>query len=355
MSDRRVLEGTILEGESFDPVEGRVVVEDDRVTAVEAAPTDSTALILPAFVNAHTHLGDSTAKEAGEGLDLDALVAPPGGLKHRLLRRADADTLVTGMVRSLRYMESTGTGAFVDFREGGVEGVRHLRRAVDEAGTGLDATVLARGSADAMAAGDGVGASGARDADYESLRRAAREAGVPFGIHAGERDAADVNPAMDLEPDHLVHMVHLQDVHLDRLAERETPVVVCPRSNLVTGVGLPDLAALRARTTVALGTDNAFLNAPSVFREMEFTAKLFDVSAREVLAMATRAGAEVAGLDCGVVEPGREARLLVLDGASDNLAGAQNTVRAVVRRAGQGDVLETVLPGHSSSEGRSAQ
>ena len=343
MTDR-VVEGTVLRGEAFDPVEGRVVVEDGRIAAVEEAPTDSTDILLPAFVNAHTHLGDSVAKEAGEGLDLDALVAPPDGLKHRLLRAADDDDLVEAMVRSLRYVRATGTGAFVDFRENGVDGVELLRRALDEAGTGLDATVLARGSAEAMAAADGVGASGARDADYEPLRRAAREAGVPFGIHAGERDSADVNPALDLDPDHLVHMVHLDEVHLDRLAESAVPVVVCPRSNLVTGVGLPDFGALRARTTVALGTDNAFLDAPSMFREMEFAAKLFDASAREVLWMATGAGAEVADLDCGVIEARREARLLVLDGDSDNLAGAQSLVRAVVRRAGVGDVRETILP-----------
>ena len=344
MTDSRVVEGTILGGESFDPVEGVVVVEDGRITAVEEGATDSSAVVLPAFVNAHTHLGDSVAKEAGEGLDLDALVAPPDGLKHRLLREADDGALVDAMARSLAFARRSGTGALVDFRENGVEGVDRLLRALATARTGVEATILARESVDAMAAGDGVGASGARDADYEPLRRAAREAGVPFGIHAGERDVADVNPALDLDPDHLVHMVHLDDVHLDRLADARTPVVVCPRSNLVTGVGLPDLGALRERTTVALGTDNAFLNAPTMFREMEFAAKLFDASAREILAMATRAGAEVAGLDCGVVAEGREARLLVLDGDSDNLSGAQSLVRAVVRRAGVGDVRETILP-----------
>ena len=344
MTGRRVVDGTILRGESFDPVEGRVVLENGRIAAVEEAPTTSADVVLPAFVNAHTHIGDSVAKEAGEGLDLDTLVAPPDGLKHRLLRAADDDDLVTAMVRTLRYMRSTGTGAFADFRENGVHGVELLRRALEEATMGLDATILARGSAEAMAAGDGVGASGARDADYEPLRRAAREAGKPFGIHAGERDPADVNPALDLDPDHLVHMVHLDDVHLDRLAESAVPIVVCPRSNLVTGVGLPDLEALRARTTVALGTDNAFLDAPSMFREMEFVAKLFDVSAREVLWMATGAGAEVLDLDCGVIAAGNEARLLVLDGDSDNLAGAQSLVRAVVRRAGVSDVRETILP-----------
>jgi cytosine/adenosine deaminase-related metal-dependent hydrolase len=96
-------------------------------------------------------------------------------------------------------------------------------------------------------------------------------------------------------------------------------------------------------TRVALGTDNVFLNAPSMFREMEFTAKLCDVSATEVLRMATRAGAEIADLNCGTVEEGREARLVVLDGDSDNLAGAQDVVRAVVRRAGVADVKSVML------------
>jgi cytosine/adenosine deaminase-related metal-dependent hydrolase len=75
-----------------------------------------------------------------------------------------------------------------------------------------------------------------------------------------------------------------------------------------------------------------------MFREMAFTAKLFDVTSAEVLRMATRNGAAIAGLDCGLVEEGRPADLLVLDGDSDNLAGAQDLRRAVVRRAGVSDV-----------------
>jgi cytosine/adenosine deaminase-related metal-dependent hydrolase len=53
--------------------------------------------------------------------------------------------------------------------------------------------------------------------------------------------------------------------------------------------------------------------------------------------------ARVARLDCGVVEPGRPATLLVLDGDSDNLSGARDPVRAVVRRAGAGDVRELIV------------
>ena len=81
-----------------------------------------------------------------------------------------------------------------------------------------------------------------------------------------------------------------------------------------------------------------------MFREMAFTAKLFDVTATEVLRMATVNGADIAGLDCGLVAEGREARLLVLDGDSDNLTGAQDIVRAVVRRAGIGDVSHVLAP-----------
>jgi cytosine/adenosine deaminase-related metal-dependent hydrolase len=365
------LEGTVLRGRDFEPVEARVVVDvDDRSTdedrdevageaadataggdrvvvtggtieAVEPTTTDSSAIIAPAFVNAHTHLGDSIAKEAGGGLSLDELVAPPDGLKHRLLRAATAEEKIQAMRRSLRMMERSGTAAAIEFREGGIEGVRQLRMAA--AGQAIQPVVLGRETAAAMDAGDGFGASGARDGQFEQLRTATREAGKLFGIHAGERDSHDVNPALDLDPDFLVHMVHPEPLHLERLADNELPVVVCPRSNLVTNVGIPPIRSLLDRTTVALGTDNVMLNSPSMFREMEFTAKLADVSAREVLRMATVNGAEIAGLDYGVVEEGREAKLLVLDGDSDNLAGARDPVRALVRRAGMADVERVVL------------
>jgi cytosine/adenosine deaminase-related metal-dependent hydrolase len=350
------LEGTVLRGREFDPVEARVVVEGDEeptvrddgvvvangtIDAVEPTSTDSTDIIAPAFVNAHTHLGDSIAKEAGGGLSLDELVAPPDGLKHRLLRAASSDETIQAMRRTLRLMERSGTAATIEFREGGVEGVRQLRTAAT--GRTIEPVILGRETAAAMEAGDGFGASGARDGQFDQVRNATREAGKLFGIHAGERDPHDVNPALDLNPDFLVHMVHPEDLHLERLSDVGTPVVVCPRSNLVTDVGTPPIRSLLDRTTVALGTDNVMLNSPSMFREMEFAAKLADVSATEVLRMATVNGADIAGLDYGVVEAGREAKLLVLDGDSDNLAGARDPVRALVRRAGLDDVKQVVL------------
>jgi len=330
------LEGTILAGRDFAAVEGRVVVDDGEIVAVEEASVESDDIVLPAFVNAHTHIGDSIAKDAGRGLSLDELVAPPDGLKHRLLREADRDELIAGMRRSLAFMAESGTAATLEFREGGVPGVEALREASDE--VDVDVLAFGRDDPDVLDVSDGYGASGANDDDFTVERGRARDAGKPFAIHAGEVDATDIHPAIDLEPDLLVHMVHADDEHLARVAADGIPIAVCPRSNLVTDVGLPDVPDLLAHTTVALGTDNVMLNSPSMFREMAYTAKRYDVTAVEVLRMATTAGAEIVGRNDGLIEAGRDANLLVLDGDSHNLAGYRDPVRAAVRRAGASDV-----------------
>ena len=335
------VEGTVLVGPEFRPVEGRVVVEDGEIQAIEETETGSDSIVIPAFVNAHTHIGDSIAKEAGGGLSLDELVAPPDGLKHRLLRNTDRETKVDAMARTVRQMEETGTASFIEFREGGVDGVAMLRDALER--RQVDPVILGRETEAAMDESDGFGASGARDGDFDQLRNATRRAGKLFGIHAGERDAADIHPALDLDPDFLVHLVHVEELHLDRIEDNEVPVVVCPRSNLVTNVGVPPIRQLAERTTVALGTDNVMTNSPSMFREMEFAAKLTDLPAETILRMATRNGAEIAGLNSGVIEEGRDAKLLVLDGDSDNHSYAKNVVRAVVRRAGHDDIKRVHL------------
>jgi cytosine/adenosine deaminase-related metal-dependent hydrolase len=341
--DRTTVEGTILVGPDLEAMEGHVVLEDGEIVAVERNATDSDAIVCPAFVNAHTHVADAIVKEAGRGLDLEALVAPPDGLKHRRLREADREDLVRGIRRSARYMRRGGTTVFADFREGGVEGVEIFREAV--AGTGIRGLAFGREDPDVLSIADGFGASGAADADFTAERQAARDAGKPFFIHAGEAGPEDVEPALALDPDCLIHMVHATDDHLDTLADLELPVVVCPRSNLVTGAGLPPVAALDRHTTVGLGTDNVMLNSPSMFREMAYTSKLTDCDAPQILRMATVNGGAILDLDVGVIEPDRPADLVVLDGDSDNLSGYEDVYRAIVRRAGVADVQTVYTSG----------
>ncbi|PSP17867.1 nucleoside deaminase [Halobacteriales archaeon QH_10_67_13] len=312
------VEGTILVGETFEPVEGRMVVEDGEIRAIEETATDSSKLVVPAFVNAHTHVGDAVAKEAAVGLSLDEAVAPPESLKHDWLEGASPAAKREAMGQTLAFMAQTGTARCLDFREFGLEGARLLRAAGAE--SRVDPFIFGSDDPMVLDVADGYGASGANDADFAEHRAAARAADKPFAIHAGEPDATDIHPALDLEPDLLVHMVHAESEHLDRV-----------------------------HTTVALGTDNVMLNPPTMFREMAYTAKAFDVSPEQVLRMATRAGASILGSDAGVLEPGRPGRLLVLDGDSPNLSGAADPVAAVVRRATAADVSRVVLPSAPSS------
>jgi len=335
------LSGTVLAGESFEPIRGRVVVEDGRIEAVEAAATESTDIVLPAFVNAHTHLGDSVAKDAAVGLSLKEAVVPPESLKHRRLAAADRAELVTAIRRTLRHMHRTGTISCLDFRESGTEGARALRDAASP--LAIEPFIFGSDEPSVLEVADGYGASGANDSDFTDERAACADREMPFAIHAGEPDASDIHPALDLKPDLLVHMVHAGREHLDRVAEQSVPVVACPRANAVLDVGRPPIRELLDHTTVALGTDNVMLNPPNMFREMAHTATHFDVSAREVLRMATTAGADIAGLDCGIIEPGRRAALTVLDGDSDNVAGSVDPVEAVVRRANPLDVERVVV------------
>ena len=50
-----------------------------------------TILMIPGLINSHIHIGDSCAKEKGYNKNLTEVVAPPHGIKHRLLRETPLD------------------------------------------------------------------------------------------------------------------------------------------------------------------------------------------------------------------------------------------------------------------------
>ncbi len=337
----RTIEGTIIAGERLEPVEGRLVIEDGHISAIEEASVASSSIICPTFINAHTHIGDSIAKDAGSKLTVEALFAPPDGLKHQLLRRADSEELIEAMAATLRFMQRAGIGACYDFREGGIEGVEQFRQA--SASLELDAIAFGRGDPSVLEVADGYGASGAADGSFEAARNVALSAEKPFAIHAGEVDSGDINAALDLDPDFVVHMVHPEPLHLERIEDMRVPIVCCPRSNLLTGVGTPPIEELLERTLVALGTDNVLLNSPSMFREMATMVMVLGVDPLDALRMATVDAAAILDRPDGVLEEGRPARLFVLDGGSDNLVGTVDPIRAVTCRAEVADIDEVSL------------
>ncbi|HXY86959.1 MAG TPA: amidohydrolase family protein [Candidatus Acidoferrales bacterium] len=352
--------GRLLCGENFEALSGRVYVESGRIVEIEerfnVKSNDCNAFgtVLPSFVNAHTHLGDSIIKDVVFD-SLDNLVKPPDGLKHRALREANSITIIKAINHSLLDAIGTGTATLVDFREGGVKGLEELMAAKKNL-KNIKVFALGRPKNDGidyiveddidnvLDLANGIGISGVKDLNASTISKISNKAkkrGKILATHAGERDEKDINAAIALNPSFLVHMTHASKHQI----ESGIPIVVCPRSNLVTGVGAsfcrPPISSMVELTTVGLGTDNVMFNSLNMFAEMEFASKAYLHNDLEVLKMATINGAKILNIahEIGSIEVGKQARLMVLNEHSDNLCGVRNFVSGIVRRARPDDII----------------
>ncbi len=115
----------------------------------------------------------------------------------------------------------------------------------------------------------------------------------------------------------LVHGTQFTSDDLARLAARGATLVLCARSNAWVGVGAPPVQeAWAAGIRVALGTDSlASVADMDMFSELEALRALAPaVPAAWLLRAATQGGADALGFaHLGAIEPGRSARLLVVD------------------------------------------
>jgi cytosine/adenosine deaminase-related metal-dependent hydrolase len=353
MSRELTISGPIIYGDDFQLREGYVVVSGRTIKEIgfDRCESDITGLVCPAFINAHSHVGDSLAKDLPY-LPLAELVAPPSGLKHKILNAASREDISHGISSTLDEMRRTGTSHFIDFRENGAAGASLLKGMA-----GDRATVLGRlGPGDTieevLKVSDGVGISSCADMPGEVLHaivETAKKTRKIVGIHAGELNRKDIKTAIDIMPDFLVHMTQAIVPDLRRAAGDDIPIVVCPRSNAMTGVGLPPIKKMRdAGVLLALGTDNVMLNGPDMLREMEWASKLFLHDDVYALKMATLNAARIARLDGskGSILPGKDADLLVFDVNSDTFKCSQNLLSTVVRRATPDDMSYFINEGN---------
>ncbi len=341
----QTLKGTIIYGDEFEAIDGYVIIEDGIIKGVEESKISSDVIIAPCFVNAHTHIGDSVLKDPPY-LPLAELVQPPHGLKHRVLNETPYSELVASMNACIKDMIKTGTCAFADFREGGVEGVKALNDAL--IGGDVEAKVFGRPSNGEMSylnLCDGTGLSSTNDMDIDLIKdivMRTKEKKKKFAIHAGERDSSDIAPALELEPDFLVHLTHAGERDLKAISNAGIPAVVCLRSNFITRAGIPPVKKmLDGGILVAAGTDNVMLNSANMFSEMEFLSKTNLFDDRQVFKLCTLNGAKVLGIsrDTGSIEKGKKARLMILTKNSNNMQGIKNPLSSLVRRARPDDII----------------
>lgn len=285
---------------------------------------EAEGLILPAPVDAHTHVGDMVGRGRElRGMTLAEVVRPPHGLKHRLLRETPRAALVDGMRRAIGELRTAGARACIDFREQGVDGVRMLR----EAARDFRALAYARcGSAwdDAEAElvareADGIGLSAIGDVHDDVPERAAaaaRRHGKPFALHFSEDARDDAPRALDLRPRFLVHACRATRDDLHSIAGEKVPLVLCPRSNALFGRAPPVRDILELGIPFALGSDNAMFHPLDVLADArELAAAHPDVPRETWLDAAIVTGGELAeGGRRSWLQKGDPAELLVVPG-----------------------------------------
>jgi len=342
-SSSRILSGYALTGEdlAFHPVD--IVIENGTITAIEDNSRAPHVWICPALFNAHTHLGDTIAMDCGATGDLVALVTPPDGLKHRLLRESSHNDLVAGMRGSIRTMIACGTAGCADFREGGPEGVSALK----EANNGLPFRALIFGREGGEMVADGFGISSARDVpDLERTVAAARRAGKMIGFHAGERDREDVDAALSFDPDFIVHATHATKKQLRACADRQIPIVVCPRSNWILGVTSsarhPPISVMEELgCTVYLGTDNVMFVPPDLFGEMAFVSTVYKSDPATILRSAI-GGSALSGTSY-YLRAGARANLFVIDPEKNALNFSRDPVTSIIKRVSSSLIANNVF------------
>src|SRR5438093_12174100 len=345
--------GWFYDGQRFR--EGTVGWEEDVIVEIRSGRTRrplAEGLILPGLWNAHTHLGDAIVTQELKGT-MEELVAPPHGLKHRVLAKAKDAAVIAAMRRAMATMIRTGTTGFSDFREGGLNGLKLLYAALAAMpmqglalGRPVGLSYDPREVAAILRASDGIAVSSYIDWPRDAIQKLAadaRRAKKIFAIHCSERVREEIDAVLELNPALLVHMVHATEADLECWADAQVPIVVGPRWNAFLGM-TPDIPGmLRQGVELHLGTDNAMINTPSLLREMEFAYRVArmkgGVPAREILEMALRGGRLANPHATSAIRVGARADLVILD-----LPGGRSGFASIVR-ASASDVRLVVSGG----------
>jgi 5-methylthioadenosine/S-adenosylhomocysteine deaminase len=328
-------------------------------------------VVLPGFVNTHSHLFQTMLKGLGDDRVLSEWFVTMTGPSAAQLTEADS---YAGAVHGCAEALTTGTTTIVDFM------FAHPRPGLGDAVARAMSDVGIRGvmARSYLTAGEDVGVPRALiepldvaladaerliaewnrprsrvtvglapcvswstdEATMRETRALADATGAlitmhlsetPFEIEEslrrfGQRDVAYAHKTGLLGPDLLaVHCVHVDETDLDLLKATGTKVSHNPCSNLYLGSGFPPVPEmLRRGITVGLATDGpASSSNHSMLQALKFAALLHKgvhrdprvITAEKVLEMATIDGANAIGMGhlIGSLETGKRADLVVLD------------------------------------------
>ncbi len=384
--------GRVLEHHALAIKAGRIVAigpcEELARTYVASSRIDRpNHVLLPGFVNAHTHAAMTLLRGAAESASFERwLKTQVWPLEKRWI---DAEYVRDGTELAIADMLTSGTTCFGDM---------HLYPEIVAqvvAGTQMRACiglpVVEQPTSWAESAGECL-EKGLRlhdeyrgdplvttslspyapwalsDETLMRVRRAADELELPMTMHVNETPAdalhAEERTIARLERLGLlspllsaVHMVHVDESEIEPCALAGVSVVHCPQSNLKLGNGIAPIARFNTRDiNVAIGTDGAASNNDLSMLDEVRTAALLargfpsahvGIEAQEWLRFATLNGARALGLGevIGSLTPGKWADLCCIDLARAHTQPVYDVAAHLVFAASRDQVSDVWVAG----------
>jgi cytosine/adenosine deaminase-related metal-dependent hydrolase len=306
---KTIVNGIILKGYDLSPTKSNIIIDEGKIIEIsnnvsKGEIIDVTgAMVCPSFLNGHTHIGDSVIKDYGDGKSIDELVKPPHGLKHLTLSKTSDDEIISAMKDSMWEMLKTGTTHFIDYREGGLEGIKLLKKAasnipINPIILGRDpifheneatSSEIKKTTVKILKHCDGIGLSGLNEVSNETCEIIVNESykrNKISSIHVGEylelqkksikeTGKTEIERAIDLNFKLLIHSTYPTENDIKLIAKNNKILTICPRSNGTLSLGIPPFLDLKTNGIKTLiGTDNLMFNSPNLMREMEYTLKV---------------------------------------------------------------------------------
>ena len=388
------------------PIEdGAVAIEDGRIAAVGSAADlgDGTryedAVLLPAFVNAHSHLEYAVYAGFGDSVtDFAEWIRLHTERKRRIgweqyvaIARVGAAECLRSGIGTVGDCSFSGAAA-VAMDELGLRGIAYLEVFGADPDTALEEFEGLRARA-AAHFGERVALGVSPHAPYSispAVYQPCAGLGVPVATHISESES-EVRYLLDgggawetitwlvdppgttgsrlLAREGLLrqnvvaaHCVVVEADEIALLAEHDVAVAHCPRSNAYVGCGIAPLRELRsAGLRVGIGTDGVS-STPSYdffdeLRAVVMMARARErrpeaITAAEALELGTLGGARALGLEAetGSLLPGKRADLAVVSLADSPYSPVEDPAAAVVFGGSPERVLTTLVDGEARYE-----
>jgi cytosine/adenosine deaminase-related metal-dependent hydrolase len=305
----------------------------DQHSFIDTKVYDGTGfLVIPGFINSHTHIADSIGKDISISSTFNEMINPIYGIKKKILNKSFEEHLKYFIRTSAISMIKKGTIYFVDFREGGPKGIELLKEALTD--LPIKSVILGRveyyfdlkkilknkkqtkkqdsdeklvklsklsleSLSKVLKLSDGLGLSGANENTDDSLKQyenmvkrfnknnCSSHNKKLIAIHAAESKSTvqfsksltgktEVERIINfLKPDILIHMTHANIQDLNLALSNNVGIVLCPRSNGILENGIPDVVTmLKLGFKMSIGTDNIMLNSADLLQELDYLWKV---------------------------------------------------------------------------------